>query len=189
VSGRSQFHDSNLTTLTSKLFDLVDGQQQYSLPTDLLKLHAIEIKDASGNWIKLKELDQNDLTRTITDYEDTPGTPHSYDIRGVDIYLYPAPATGSVTLSGGGKVHGSFELDAFTAADTAQEPGFAEPFHRILSIGAACDWFLLNDSMDKYDRWIAQYEMLRKQCREYYATRNPDRPSRINPEHSTRNYL
>lgn len=68
----------------------------------------------------------------------------------------------------------SREVDPFTAADTTQEPGFAEPFHRILSLGAAYDWLIVNDTSTKADRILNQYEQLRMELREFYATRNKD---------------
>lgn len=191
TEGRLQWDDANQTTLPEYTFDLVTTQQDYSLPTNLLKLWALEIQDASGNWIRLKELDLTDpaLQRTITDFKETDGTPTHYDVRGDSVFLYPAPVTGSVTLTGGGKMYFSREVDAFTAADTTQEPGFAEPFHRILSLGAAYDWLIVNDTPDKADRILGQYEQLRAELRGFFSTRNKDKSVRLTPAHNQSDYI
>ncbi len=180
VSGRNQWDDSNLTTLSELTFTLVDGQKDYSWPSGVLKLEAIEVKDNAGNWTRLQEIDTDDLRTTITDFEETSGVPRYYDLRGDSIFLYPAPATGQVTLTDGGKVHVIREFDALVSGDTTQEPGFAEPFHRILSIGAAIDWLMVNDST-KVDRWRGEYEQLRSELRQFYSTKNNDLKAVLRP--------
>lgn len=190
TEGRMQWDDSNHTTLPEYTFTLVTTQQDYSLPTNLLKLWAVEIQDADSNWIRLKEIDLQDpaLDRSITDFEETDGTPKYYEVRGDSVFLFPAPKTGSVTLTNGGKMYFSREVDIFTTADTTQEPGFAEPFHRILSIGAAIDWLMVNDTA-KVDRWRGEYEQLRAELREFYSTRNKEVKPRLNPFHRLYDYL
>jgi len=191
TQGRQQFHDSiNLNVLPEKVFTLVDGQRQYALPADLLKLWAIEIKDASGNSFRLKEIDLNDpvMQRTITDLMETSGIPRYYDIKGEDMYLYPAPASGQVTLTDGGRVFYTPEIDQFTTADTTQEPALAEPFGRILSIGASIDWLMVNDT-SKVDRWRGEYEQLRAELRQFYSTRNKDGGNRLIPNHRQVDFL
>lgn len=189
--GRMGWSDPNLTTGTDYTFTLVNGQQSYSLPTNLLRLWALEIKDAAGNSIRLKEIDINDpvMARTITDFQNTAGTPKYYDIRGDEVFMYPAPATGSVTLTDGGKMFFSPEIDVFTAADTTQEPGIPEPSHRIISIGMALDWLFVNDSTAKYDRYKQEYEQLRAALREFFSTRNKERGSKLQPAHSVKEYI
>lgn len=191
TQGRLQWDDSNLTTLPEYTFTLVSGQKDYTLPTNLLKLWAIEIKDAGGNWIRLKEMDINDpeMKRTITDYQKTAGTPFAYEIRGDSAFLLPAPATGSVTLTNGGKMHFSRELDLFTSSDTTQEPGIAEPFHRILSLGASCDWLAVNDTTEKYNKFLQKYEQLRVEMRQFYSTKNLEKTPRLQPIHDIKDYL
>jgi hypothetical protein len=191
TQGRQQFHDSvNLNKLPERVFTLVDGQHQYALPTDLLVLWAIEIKDANGNDIRLQEIDMNDpiMARTITDLRDTAGIPKYYDIRGEDFYLYPAPATADVTLSGGGRVFYTAVVDEFTTADTTQSPAISEPFQRLLSIGASLDWLLVNDT-SKVDRWKNEYEQTRAEMRAFYSRRNRDVQQALMPAHNQHDYI
>lgn len=104
------------------------------------------------------------------------------------MFLYPAPATGSVTLTSGGKMFFSREVDAFAAADTTQEPGFAEPFHRLLSLGAAFDWLLINGPVDKADRIRQEYEQLRAEMREFYGDKNREVRIGFRPILDTRSF-
>lgn len=191
IEGRMQWDDSaNLNSLPEYTFTLVDGQQQYALPTNLLKLWAVEVTDSTGDAHRLQEIDINDpaMADSIADFEDTEGVPRFYEIRGENIFLYPAPNTADMTMTDGGKMYFSREVDAFTAADTTQEPGFAEPFHRILSIGAAVDWLMVNDT-SKVDRWRGEYEQLRSELREFYSTRNKEVKARLTPFHRQSDYV
>ena len=189
--GRMQFDDStNLNSLPEYTFTLVNAQTQYSLPTNLLKLWALEITTSSGDLLRLQEIDINDpaMARSVSDFEETDGVPKYYEIRGENVFLYPAPATGQVTMTNGGKMYFAREVDPFTTADTTQEPGFAEPFHRILSIGAAIDWLMVNDT-SKVDRWTGQYEQLRAEMREFYSTRNEEVKIRLVTQHNPSDYI
>lgn len=189
AGGRWQFDDSNLTTPPTITVDLVAGQQDYELPTNVLKLEAVEILDNAANSYRISEIDISDLQLTITDFEETDSRPLYYDIKGSKISLFPAPAAGSVTLTGGLKIYVSREIDAFTAADTTQEPGIPEPFHRGISLGAAYDWLCVNGTHDRADRVLQQYEQLRKEFREFLSSRNQDKRTAFKPLLSTRNYM
>lgn len=182
-AGRLQFDDINQTTLPVSTFTLVTTQADYALPTDWLQVQAIEIKDAAGNWQRLQPIDINDpdLTTTITDYLKTNGMPRYYDLKGNSMILYPAPLTGSVTLSSGGKIHYAREVDAFLSSDTTQEPGFSEPFHRLLSLGAAHDYLLVNGPTEKADRVLGEYTRLRSQIPGFFTSKSDDERTAIRP--------
>lgn len=186
---RASFDDPNNTGLPISTFTLVDQQVQYSLPTNLLKVEAIEVKDNAGNWTRLQELDKSELARSITDFENTPGIPRYYDIVGENIFLYPAAASGQVTLSDGGKIHYSREIDAFTSTDTTQEPGIPELGHRIVSLGASCDYLAVNAPTERYNKFKADYETLRMEFRKFCGDRLQDATARFRPAHSTNTYL
>jgi hypothetical protein len=137
-----QVDDSNFTTYPIATTTLVAAQKDYVLPTDLLKLQRVFVKDVNGEYQPLHPIDAQKRAQDITEEFKTDGIPLYYDVLGDSIFLYPAPAAGSVTLSAGLKLLYSRDFDAFTAADTTQEPGFPEPYHRILSFGGSYDWFL-----------------------------------------------
>ena len=95
-----------------------------------------------------------------------------------------------MTLTSGGNMLFSREVDAFTTSDTTQEPGFAEPFHRLLSLGAAYDWLVINDTNAKADRVLQQYEQLRAELRQFYSSRTKDNdPAVARPMHNQLGYV
>lgn len=187
-SKRYEFDDSNLTTNPIVTFTLVEGQNDYSLPSNYLKLHAVEIKDAAGNWKRIKETTLQELKSSVTDFRTSSGLPAYYYIFGGSIWFEPAPTATSATLTNGGKFYISREVDVFTASDTTQEPGFAEAFHRILSLGCAYDWLLVNGPESKAASVRTELEQLRSELRAFYSEQNSDVKTRINLAHRQQNY-
>lgn len=110
-------------------------------------------------------------------------------MRGDSVYLYPAPATGSVTMTAGGRMFFSREVDAFTSADTTQEPGFAEPYHRIVSLGMSFDWLMVNGPREKATDARTEIEQLRSELREFYGSKNQESRVGFRPARDTRQYV
>lgn len=189
TSDRFQFDDRNHTTLPISTFSLVASQKDYSLPTNLLKLHAIEVKNAAGDWVRLQEMDAlYDLGGSISDFEETDGMPKYYDIQGDSVFLYPAPSAADTTLSSGGKMYFSRDVDAFTSSDTSQKPGIPTPFHRILSLGASYDWLIVNGPTDKADRCLRDQATLRQELVKFYSDRNKEARTKITTAHRQEDY-
>lgn len=168
--------------------NLVSGTQEYTLPSDLLGLSAIEVKNADGDWVRLRPIDKFSLPNSISDYQNTPGMPAEYDVQGTKVTLYPAPLTGSVTTTNGIKYFYQGEVSPFVSTDTTPEPSIPEPFHRILSLGAACDYLIVNGPTDRHDRLKQEYEQLRTEFRSFLSTRNKDVHIGIRPAHRTSSY-
>lgn len=185
---RWSWDDSNLASVPTVTTTMTAATHEVVLPA-LVGINAIEVKDAAGNWTRLTETTIDDFRASITDADDTPGVPTKYALAGAYIYLYPAPSASQMTLASGLKFWVKRKFDVFTTSDTTQEPGFVEPFHRILSFGATHDWQLINDSQQKADRTLQQYEQLRAELRDYYADQNKDSEFRIRPEHRTEHYI
>lgn len=168
--------------------NLVNGTQTYTLPADFLGVEAIEVKDAAGNWVRLRQIDKFELLRSITDYKNVAGMPSEYDVSGGTVTLYPAPATGSVTMTNGIKYYYQGEVSVFASTDTSPEPSIPEPFHRIISLGASYDYLVVNSTPDKADRVRQDYEQLRTELRNYVNSRNKDLHNGIRPAHRTSHY-
>ena len=66
------------------------------------------------------------------------------------------------------------EVDEFTTADTTQEPGFDEPFHRMLSLGASYD-YALKKGLPAADRIKAELLEYEQRLAIYYADKQQDR--------------
>lgn len=199
TEGAWEFDDTDKTDLPIVTANLADGQEDYELPKSLttnsytlqggstagaiIKIHRVEVKDANGNWVKLKQFDQRDVKGSIQELMETSGTPRYYDIRGGSIFLKPAPASAQVTLSAGLKLYIARELYTFIDTDTTREPGFAENFHRILSLGASKDWFDAKPGTggDRAERVERRLNELMSELLTFYGSRNNDRTARAIP--------
>jgi len=184
-----RYDDPNNSGNATTTDNLVDTQARYTLPTSILTLDSVEVLDSGGNARRLKFLTLDDMKTTVTDYKTADGLPREYRLEGEDIILEPAVAASDVTLADGLIYHYTREVDGFAATDTTQEPGFAEPFHRIISLGMAYDWLLVNGPLDKADRVRQEIEVLMADLREFYSDRARDAKASIQPAHRQRDFF
>lgn len=135
-----KFDDSNYTDLPIGTTTLVNGQQDYTFDATLLSIERVEVLNASGDYQKLDYLNEEDIDVALSEYKETDGIPKQYAIRGNSIFLYPAPATGSVTMAKGLKIYYQRKASIYTTAQVttgSKEPGFPNPYHILLAYKAA----------------------------------------------------
>jgi hypothetical protein len=156
----------------------VNNQQDYSLPTTAQRIHRVHVKDSSGNYQKLDQFDVHDLGIAPTEYYETPGMPRYYDLVGRSVLLYPAPASGYVTLSAGLQLYFDRDVTEFATTATTSEPGFATAFHRILSTAAAIDWVKDVAESKRLQNQLARLEL---GLTRFYGKRNVERRTTLRP--------
>lgn len=185
-SGTWEWDDSNQTDLPSATSTMVASQQDYAIPTTVVELMRVEVKDSAGNWRKLRQIDQTEISIALTEYEETAGLPHSYDVRANSIFLYPAPSAASTTLTSGLRIYFAREATTFTVpasyttADTTQ-PGFDEDFHDIICQGIAYDYLSSND-YDRSDKVFARIQTQRAELQAHQGLKNKDKKPKISPK-------
>ena len=175
--GRWQFDDTNFTTFPEATTTLVANQKDYTFDASHLEIVRVQIKDTAGNWYTVDPIDRQDIDEPLETIFNTSGTPQYYDKDGSSIVLYPAPATGSVTLTAGLKVFFKRTASVFTSAEVTtgtKLPGFASPFHQILSYIAATDYCSLFKP-ERVPRLMAKTAELKKGLEEFYGHREQDR--------------
>lgn len=187
-----EFDDSNFSTLPWAVTDLVAGQEDYSLPTNIFKVEGVEVQDNEGNWSKVLPFDKRMLTQAYSEFYETDGLPRFYDVVGNSLVLKPAPAAASVTTSSGLKLYLSRSINNFTASDTATQPGFTTMFHSIISVGMAHDYALKTMNTEKVvllKRTLYGDPSVRKDdwgmmgdLREYYGRRHRNFPQKLSPK-------
>lgn len=145
---RWEWDDTNKTDLPIANISLVSGQQDYGITSaTFLKVSRVDCKDANGNSLNLIQFNHNQLRGIgLNSFENTPGTPKHYRKQASSVFLYPAP---NYNYTNGLRIFYQRNVDYFVAADTTKVPGFAEPFHRILSLGAAYEYARVNGLMTK----------------------------------------
>lgn len=167
--------DSNSTDLPIATGSVSSGQQDIAINTAHLKLLRVAITDRNGNYYYLDNLDDRELgTRELMDRDS--GQPYAYTKRGNSILL-DKPVSYAATI----KLYFQRNVSYFTTADTTKTPGFAEPFHRLLSLHAAKDYCAVNDIDKRYAKISTEIEKLETALQVFYAQRSRDERPRIKP--------
>lgn len=176
-----EWDDTNKTDFPIGTTTLVAGQQDYSLPSNFLKLLRVEVKDANGDYQKLEQFDEEQIRGIgLTEFMKNDNMPLYYREIGNSIELYPAPAAANVTLTAGLKVYYQRTQTEFTISDASVSPGFAAPFHRILSVGAAYDYAFVK-GLAVAVPLKQKLEELRSGLKAYYSSRNREVRPRLRP--------
>lgn len=178
-AGGWQYDDTNATTLPIAKATMVHNQQDYELPSTAQKVHRVEVKDGSGNWLKLDPLDIHDMSVAAPELlGGSAGTPVYYDLIGRSIMLYPTPHSASVTLASGLAVYVDRDVTNFATTATTSTPGFATQFHRLLSYAAVLD-FVQDPTQRNF--FIQQRDRMEKGLTRFYGKRAPELKSRVKP--------
>lgn len=166
-----EFDDTNETDFPIATTNLIASQKDYSLPTTMVKLLRVEVKDSSGNFQKLQQFDETQIDVALTEFNKSDGLPRYYREIGNSIELYPSPSSNEATLTNGLKCYYQRVIQDFTTSDASVEPGFAKQFHPILSYSAAYEYALINQ-LPNVLVLKAKLDELRAGLREYYSSRN-----------------
>ena len=168
--------DNNKTDLPIGDIDLVSGQQNYGISgATYLKVGKIDCQAANGNWIRLRQFQPDELAdRADKAFLNTPSTPSFYRIQANSLFLYPTP---NYSLAKGLRVFYQRNVDYFAATDTTKVPGFAEIFHRILSIGAAADYCMTAGMGTRLATLNTKLTQMFTDLEIFYSTRNDNKVS------------
>lgn len=190
ADGKWEWDDSNQTDLPIATTSLVANQKDYAISgATFLKVLKVECKDSTGDWRALDQIDTTQRKKVLLDDPDeTAGSPTQFDLRYNSIFLFPKPSYAS---SAGLKVYYQRVCDYFVAGDTTQEPGFAAPFHRLLSYGASLDFAIANNMSGKISLLREEIAKLEFGLVEHYSSRNKDFRNRLSlakEDYSTDDY-
>jgi len=185
-SGIWNFDDSNQTDLPVAKRDIVSGTDSYLLPDGITSIERIDIYDADGNTWELQQYPLYKITNGEADFLTGGGRPIYYRLFGDVVKVYPAPNY-DATL--GLAVYFGRELVSFSSTDTTAEPGFASPYHDILSLMASADWFIAKQpqspTLVKLEQKLLQR---RADLVNYYRRRNRGYNPRVSRA-KTSNYI
>jgi len=178
ADGRWEFEDTNQTDLPIGTASLVANQQDYSISgATFLKVLRVEILDSSGNAKQLKQISIQDKKGiAMTEYQKTAGTPKEYDLLGQSIFLYPKP---NYSKAKGLKIYYQRDVKHFVSDDTTKVPGFAAPFHSILSFGAALDYAIANNLTSRISLFREEIAKLEDALITFYGERDKDTKLRM----------
>jgi hypothetical protein len=174
VDNRWQWDDRNYTTsLPIAETDLVNGQKDYVLSLEHLRIISVQVKDSAGNLITAKPIDIHDPEGRAM-YDESPtavlGIPTHYDKFGDVLRLYPTP---NYDATDGLIVHFQRPPSYFATTDTTKSPGVASIFHRFLSLDASADYAISHSLKNKNDLF-SMVESMKKEVMDWYAKRSKD---------------
>lgn len=172
-----EWDDRNQTDLPIGTTTLTLGQQDYSFATEHIIVTGVEVKDTSGNWYALEELDEryfaeNDIS--ITSWQSgANGTPYQYTKVANSIMLYPAP---SYTQAASLKVHFKRGPSYYVSTDTTKVQGFTDLHANYLSDYASWKYAVV--------RQMALAPALRQEIVLWEEQKIPELYSKRSDEHS-----
>ena len=192
-SDQSWTYDATFPGLPRATRNLSDDVRIYRLPTSALAIERVEIKRLDGAFYVLRPIEEskinfnipNDFEGTsrpaISEFLKTKGLPRFYNLIGSNIELFPAPDTGQVTATAGIKIYVNREIKEFAAEDDSTEPGLPEPFHRILSLGAAYD-IAIAKGLDNTKTLKSELDQLFLEMEIYFTSRQRFNKKSIKPQ-------
>jgi hypothetical protein len=183
--GTWAYSDANSTDTSIAYRTIANASATYLIPTTALRVKQVEVKNANGDWFVMQPITLDEIKVSPEEYLSGVGMPMYYMLEGTEIRLFPAPGTGFTTMSSGMAVRLSQAVTELAVSATTTIPGFAKPFHRILSYAAAID-FVQDDSHRQF--LAVQKDRLEKGLTRFYSKRHEDKPARITPKKSWRQY-
>lgn len=181
VDGQWQYGDSNWTDHPIATTTLVASQNDYAFSDTHLIIEQVKVKDIEGHWSILKPIDKMNYSEPLSEIFNVDGLPEYYDKNEGSIWLYPAPSATYTTLTSGLEVCFQRTADVFSTAQLAagtKKPGFASPFHPILSYKAALP-YALSYKKDRVPLILNEITRIEKDMKNFYAKREKDVRSRI----------
>lgn len=165
------YDDSNATDYPIAVEGLIAGQQDYVLPTGLMKVKRVEVSYDNGTtWNKAETIDINQIgmaTDTTTVRNNFGTSQPFYDLESNAIKLYPIP---QVNSTNGLKLWYAREPAEFTQVEVdagVKQPGFDEAFHIMIPLGVTYDWFtakkLFNEATIVNNELMEYEQRLRRQ--------------------------
>lgn len=176
ADGRWQWDDANQTDRPCATTNLVKDQKGYGILSaspsagkDWLEIERVEITDENGEEREIRPIDQTDLEGIALDeFMDSSGKPEYFDFRGGSVYLYPAS---NYNKDDSLTIYFKRSPLVFSSTDTTKTPGFATPFHKLLSLGASYDWALAKGDTN-VDRIRQEIEVLKQNLKNFYSKRS-----------------
>ena len=184
IDKRWKFDDTNYSDMPYGTIDLVAGQQDYAYSTALLAVERVEVLNSDGDYMKIKQIDEKDISTALTEHKESDNMPTEYALRGNVIFLYPAPAAANVTTSAGLKVYFRRTASVFvetvpgTPDSATKVPGFASPYHKLICYMAVLD-YAASYKKDRVAFITNQISLLHAKLIAHYNNQNKDKLSRM----------
>lgn len=175
--GRWKWDDTNHTDQPVGTTSLVANQQDYEISgASFLKIDKVQILQSDGKYQIIDPVDEHSPDAINLMEKRQTGTPLRYLKRGNSIYL--DPILGSA-LSAGLRIFFQRNVSYFVDTDTTKEPGFAQPFHRLVSLYASEDYLAANGIVGRLATVQRKIQFMEAAFIMFYSHRDEDQKVRI----------
>lgn len=161
--------------------DIVSGTGTGALPSGALTVRGVQLKDSSGVYHPITCITEEEYLERGGDavWNGVTGFPSFMLVYEDTWKLLPTP---NYTQTQSLRVYFDRDISSFATTDTTKVPGFASPFHRMLSIGAALDYAIARNLTNKQVSLQQLWNDYEQRLRSFYSKRYLARfPARINP--------
>lgn len=181
--GGWKFMDDNVSDVSTGVpyadQTITSGTGLYPLPAAALTINNVEMKSSSGSsFERLIGITHEEFMAMGGDGAFTAtGVPRYYLLQGDILRLLPVP---NFTLAAALRIYFDQGISVFLTTDTTKVPGFATPFHRMLSIGGALDYAMARGIQDKVVYLSNLWNDYERRLKDFYSKRFMERfPHRI----------
>lgn len=155
--------------------DTVAGQKAYNFPTGILTIKRAEYCPDGTNWYPLSLIDISSFNVSSSDTNTNQSSSEPFaELHDDGIYIYPTPTT---SVTDGLKMW--YQKDVEHMVEGGDEPLIVKPYQKVLSYGAALDFFIKNGPQSEADRMEMRYEKMLYKLTEFYSFRVMDNDDRI----------
>lgn len=176
-----RWDDTNHSDLPIGTFNLVSGQNDYTITSDDNTLSIINIvgvrilTSSSGTeYVDLERvtLDDERALGMLSPNPSESGIPSAFLERGNTVFFDKKP---NYNATNGGKIYFEREPAYFASTDTTKEPGIPKPFHDLLGYLASLEWVIQYkpDNAALLTRLEAKIAEKKRQLSDSIEMRNP----------------
>lgn len=177
------FDDKNLTDYPVATTPMTTARDiVFPASLKILKIKRVDISYDGSTYNRATPIDSEEIANGLGNDTTVDGlfskTSPKYDPRSNSIWVYPRASQAEVDAGATARVEFAREGDEFTTSDTAQEPGFDEPFHRMIPLGMSFDWAMVKGLPQKNDIFamLQDYEI---RLKDYYGKKVDDRQASL----------
>ena len=175
--GKWKWDDTNNTDQPVGTTALVANQQDYGISGAIyLKIDKVQILQGDGKYQNINPVDEHEEDAINLLEKRQTGTPLRYLLRGNSILLDPIPNS---ALAAGLRIFFQRNVSYFVYDDTTKQPGFAQPFHRLVSLYASEDYLAANEIMGRLAIVQRKIAIIEPSFIAFYANRAEDQKVRL----------
>jgi hypothetical protein len=161
--------------------DLIKNQEEYIFPSNILTINRVEVRYDTGDndWVRAKNVPLEQVQYILSNTTDKIGSkvsPIYWLPDTLSMVLRPIP---DKDITEGIRIW--YTRDITELINDTDEPEFAEPFHRILSLGASLDYVIANQILEKRNTIKSELNEMIDRLTIFYSKRNRISKARILP--------